>query len=175
MATTFRADGVAAKPNDSLYQTGKKLRTVEFTKTLTSGTSAIGDLMILAGPLTFSTKIKGIIGSTPALTSANDNDLGFYRKNPDGTFTAIKTSAGVSSADLLWNGADLSSALSYRELLRTLNTSLDEEKNIGELLGLGADQAPAGGVYLGLLMNVANTAASARLQLDIILEEATTL
>jgi hypothetical protein len=171
--TTFRADGVANQPYDSLYQSGKKLRTVQFSKTLTSGTSSAGDLFILAGPMSFDDKIKGIIASTPALTSANDNDLGFFKKNADGTFTALKTSAGASAKDLLWNGVDLSSALSYRELLYTLNTSLDEEKTIGELLGLGSDQEPDGCVYLGLTTNVANTAATARLILDVQIAEAT--
>ena len=75
---------------------------------------------------------------------------------------------------MLVDGADLSSALSYRELLGTLNTSLDRDDNIGKLLGLSSESEPIGGVFLGLYIQTASTAASEVLKLQIQIEEATT-
>lgn len=174
-AGLFYSLGALAQPGNPIFQTGKQRTTVESKFAITSGTSNAGDQFILGGPFTFSDRISKIIGATPALTSANDNDLGFFKKNADGTYTALLTSAAASAKDILWNGVDLSSALSYRELLHTLNTSLDTTKNIGQLLGLGVDQEPAGGVFLLLTTNTANTASTASLELDVVVDEATTV
>lgn len=173
-AGLFKSTGFTAYSKNPLYTVGKKIRSVDSRFALTSGTSNNGDQLVLAGGLTFGDKILGIISSSPAFTSANDNDLGFFKKNADGTFTALKDSSGNSAKDILWNGVDLSSALSYRELLRTLNTSLDTTKNIGQILGLGADAEPVGGVYLILTMNTANSAAAPVVNFEIKVEEATT-
>ena len=116
---TYRSDGYTEYPNNPANTVGKKMRSVFFQKTITAAAAANGDLYILSGPHTLDDKIAAVIGATPALTSANDNDLGFFKKLEDGTFEAI-------DADILWDGVDLSSALTYRELLGTLNTSLDQ-------------------------------------------------
>lgn len=166
MATGIRSNGFTEYPYNPGNSIGKELRTVYYEKTIATG-AGTNTLHILAGPLTLGDKIAAIIGATPALTSANDNDLGFWKRNEDGTFTEI-------DADILVDGADLSSALSYRELLGTLNTSLDRDDNIGTLLGLGADAMPVGGVYLGLYIRTASTAASEVLKLQIQIEQATT-
>lgn len=173
MATGIRSNGFTAYPKDPFYSSGKKLKSVFYEKTIATG-AGTNTLHILGGPFSFGDKIAAIKGATPALTSANDNDLGFYKKNEDGTFTVLNDSSGVSSVDLLWNGADLSSALTYRELLGTLNTSLDRTKNIGQLLGLNAESEPIGGVYLGLLIKTASTATSEVLKVEVQVEEATT-
>ena len=167
MATTYRSNGYTEYPSNPATTVGKALRTVYFEKTITAAAAADSDLYILAGAMTFDSKVVAIIGSTPAITSANDNDLGFYKKNEDGTFTAL-------DADILWDGVDLSSALSYRELLGTLNTSLDRDDNIGKLLGLSSDQMPVGGVYLGLLIKTKSTATTVDLKLEVVIEDATT-
>jgi len=166
MATGIRSNGFTEYPTNPANSVGKKLRTVFYEKTIATG-AGTNTLHILAGPLTYDSKIAAVRGATPALTSANDNDLGFWKKEADGTFTAI-------DADILWNGADLSSALTYRELLGTLNTSLDRDDNIGTLLGLTQESEPAGGVYLGLYIQTASTATSEVLKLEIVIEEATT-
>lgn len=166
MATGIRSNGFTEVPNNPGNSVGKALRSVFYEKTIATG-AGTNTLHILAGPFTFDSKIPAVIGATPALTSANDNDLGFYKLEEDGSFTAL-------DADILWNGVDLSSALSYRELLGTLNTSLDRDDNVGTLLGLSSSSEPTGGVYLGLLIIVASTAASEVLKLEVLIEEATT-
>lgn len=173
MATGIRSNGFTEYPRNPLYSSGKTLRSVFYEKTIATGAGA-NTLHILAGPLGFDDKIAAIRGATPALTSANDNDLGFYKKEADGSFTALLNSAGASAVDLLWNGVDLSSALTYRELLGTLNTSLDRDDSIGAILGLSSESEPAGGVYLGLLIRTASTAASEVLKLEVVVEPATT-
>lgn len=164
---TYRSNGFTEYPYNPANSSGKKLKSVFFEATIASATNEANDVWILSGPHSFDDKIAAVVGATPAFTSANDNDLGFYKKNEDGTFTAI-------DADILWDGVDLSSALTYRELLGTLNTSLDRDDNIGKLLGLSSESEPVGGVYLGLKMIVASTAASEVLKLQILIEEATT-
>ncbi len=166
--TPYFSAGLTAYPNNPLWTVGKHLKQVRYTRTITDAETTAGDIYILAGPLTFGDRIDSVIGSTPAFTSSNDCDLGFYKKNADGTYTALST------GDTLWNGVDLSSALSYRELLGTLNTSLNRSKNIGQLLSLGADSEPVGGVYLGLKFVVASTGGTVILDLLINVDEATT-
>lgn len=158
-----------ASDKNPRFATGKKTKTVEFEAALTSANSDAGDLLILASGLSFADRVSSIrINATnlPALTSATDNDLGFYFKNEDGTFTEL-------DKDILWNGVSLASSSTDANLLTGKNASLDHSLNVGEHLGLGVDQEPAGGTYLILTMNIANTAtATVRLAIDI--DEATT-
>lgn len=165
MATGIRSNGFTEYPYNPANSSGKKLKSVFYEKTIATG-AGTNTLHILSGPHSFDDKINAVVGATPALTSANNNDLGFWKKEEDGSFTAL-------DSDILWDGVDLSSALTYRELLGTLNTSLDRDDNIGKLLGLGPDSEPVGGVYLGLLIQTASTAASEVLKLEVKIEEAT--
>jgi hypothetical protein len=164
--TGIRSNGFTEYPNNPANSVGKKLRSVFYEKTIVTG-EGTNRLHILAGPMSYDTKVAAIIGATPALTSATDNDLGFYKQNDDGTFDDI-------DPDILWDGVTLASALTYRELLGTLNTSLDRDDNIGTLLGKTIEEQPVGGVYLGLLIKTASTATSEVLKLEVVLEEATT-
>lgn len=166
MTTGIRSNGFTEYPKNPANSSGKALKSVFYEKTIATG-AGTNTLHILSGPHSYDDKIAAIIGATPALTSANNNDLGFWKQEADGTFTAI-------DQDILWDGADLSSALSYRELLGTLNTSLDRDDNIGTLLGKGSDQMPMGGVFLGLYIQTASTATSEVLKLQVLVEEATT-
>lgn len=166
MATGIRSNGFTEYPKNPFYSGGKKLKTAYYEKTIATG-AGTNTLHILSGPHSYGDKIQAIHGATPALTSANNNDLGFWKKEEDGTFTVI-------DADVLWDGVDLSSALTYRELLGTLNTSLDRDDNIGQLLSKTAEEEPIGGVYLGLYIQTASTAASEVLKLYVSIEEATT-
>ncbi len=165
MATGIRSNGFVEYPNNPANSSGKKLKTVFYEKTIATG-AGVNTLHILSGPHSYDDKINSVVGSVPAFTSANDCDLGFWKKEEDGTFTAI-------DKDILWDGADLSSALSYRELLGTLGAA-DRDDNIGKLLGLSSESEPVGGVYLGLQFIVASTAASEVLKLEVQIEEATT-
>ncbi len=167
MATGIRSNGFTEYPLNPANSSGKKMKSVFYEKTIATG-AGTNTLHILSGPHSFDDKIAALKGATPALTSANNNDLGFWKKEADGTFTAL-------DADILWDGADLSSALTYRELLGTLNTSLDRDDNIGKLLGLSQESEPIGGVFLGLYVQVASTATSEVLKLEVVIEEATTV
>lgn len=166
MATGIRSNGFTEYPYNPANSSGKKLKSVFYEKTIATG-AGVNTLHVLAGPMSYDDKINAVLGATPALTSATTNDLGFWKKNEDGTFTEI-------DANVLWTDADLSSALTYRELLGTLNTSLDRDDNIGKLLGLSSESEPVGGVYLGLYVKIASTAASEVLKLQVLIEEATT-
>lgn len=167
MATGIRSNGFTEYPYNPANSVGKKMISTFYEKTIATG-AGTNTLHILAGPLSMDDRIAAVLGATPALTSANDNDLGFWKRNEDGTFTVLGT------GDELWNGIDLSSALTYRELLGERNTSLDRDDNIGTILSLGPDRMPAGGVYLGLLIRTASTATSEVLKLEIIIDKANT-
>lgn len=169
MPQQLRTTGFTAKPRDPVYSVGKKYRTIPARASLVTTSMTNADMLVLAGPLTYADKIARVISqnATPALTAASDNDLGFFYKKADGTFVAI-------DSDILWDGVSLVSALSTRDLLFGLNTSLDSTKNIGELLGKGVDQEPVGGVFLGLTFNV-KPSNDAVLDLDVLVEEATTV
>jgi hypothetical protein len=170
--TVYTSLGVANYPNDPIFKEGKRVRSVFFSKTVTStGPGSVnGDTLILAGPFTMDERILAVKGATPAMTSANSNDLGFWMKKADGTFAVAKSGGGAE----LWSAVDLSSALSYRELLSDRNSSLDLTKNVGDLLSLTNESMPIGGLYLGLRINTANTAASVNLNLEVVIEEANT-
>lgn len=165
--TNFSTVGKTAKAKGGMYAEGKVLRTIHAEFDIVHGDLTNGDVFILGGAIPLSARIHRIISpnASPALTSANDNDFGFYTY-VNATLTAI-------DADILVDGGDLSSALSARDLLNNLNASLDQTKTIGELLGKNADQNYAGGVYLCITINTKAT-ASGKLDLDIQIEDATT-
>ncbi len=166
-ATTFRSDQFNGNKKDSGATSGKKMLSAFFHKTVTSATSAIGDIFILGGPYTMDDKVQCLRGVIPSLTSANDCDFGFYKKNEDGTFTAL--GAGTELAD----AADLSSGNTTPNILAALNTTLDTTKTIGGLLSLTSESQPPSGVYVGVLFNVANTAASVIWNTELVVQEAT--
>jgi len=145
-----------ASAKNPRFKSGKNTRVVEFKAALTSANSDAGDLLILASGLSYADRISGLFPNAltvPALTSATDNDLGFYYKDETGAYVEI-------DKDILWDGVSLASASTFGNLLTAKNSSLDHSKNIGELLGLGVDMEPVGGIYLVLTMNTANTATA---------------
>lgn len=171
MSTTFRSDIFNAYPRNPMATVGKELRTTRFSKTVTSGTSAAGDVFILGGPYTMGDRISGIIGANVALTSATSCDLGFWVVAQDGvTFTPYSTAASTA----LWSAVTLAAAITYQDLLSNLNAALDRTKNIGQLLSLAPDKDVPNGLYLGLRFNNANTAASVVIDWKIEVEQATT-
>lgn len=153
-----------AEPKNPRFQTGKTTKTVEFEAAFTSANSDDGDKIVLAEGLSLADRISAIrpnATNVPALTSATDNDLGFFYKDEKGVLQAL-------DADILWDGVTLASAYTGSNMLTGKNAALDQSKNIGELLGLGIDKEPFGGVYLVLTTNTANTAtATVRLAIDI--------
>lgn len=156
------SDGITAKPSNPAFRAGNQRQFVDFYRAFTDANSADGDIVQLAGPLTYNDRIVAIRprgAGTPAMTAADDVDLGFYYKDGDGDFVVI-------DKDIMWDGVDLSSALTHNEFLFALNASLNRYKTIGELLGKGNDELPFGGVYLCLTF-VASTSASVTLDLQI--------
>lgn len=162
---------LTASPRNPTFESGKTMRVIEFQAAITAANSANGDKLVLAGPLQFGDRIAFIRSGgqgTPALTSAADNDLGFWGKKSDGTLYEL-------DKDILWDGITLATGVTYPDLLTGFNASLDMSKNIGQLLGRGADQEPAGGVFLVLQTNTANSATGPlQLRLQIGVDEATT-
>ena len=166
--TTFNTVGYTAKSRNPLYSGGKMLRCVHAELFVDASELTDGDVFVLARNLPVGARIHRIMSpnATPALTAAADNDLGFYKENSEGVLVAI-------DADILVDGGDLSSALSTRDLLNNLNTSLDQTATIGDLLSLQADTAPTGGVFLCMTMNTKST-ADGTLDLDVVIEMPTT-
>lgn len=162
---TFRSNGYTEYPNNPVNTVGKKLRTVPFQATIATASISNGDVWILGGPFTYDSKIVGILGLTPALTSAADNDFGFYKGNADGTFTEL-------DKDVLVDGVSLASAGAFRNILAS--GTADRDDNIGTLLGKTVEDLPVEGVYLAMTMNTKSTATSEVLDLLILVEEATT-
>lgn len=153
-----------AKTKNPRFQTGKMTKTVEFSADFTGANSSAGDKIVLAEGLSLADRISAIrpnATNVPALTGATNSDLGFFYKDEKGVLQAL-------DADVLWDGVTLASAYTGSNMLTGKNGSLDHAKNIGELLDLGYDKEPHGGVYLVLTLNSANTAtATVALAIDI--------
>lgn len=167
--TTWYQDGYDSKPTEPMYSgSGKRLRTVHAKHAMTAASLTDGDIFILAGPLSLQARVHRIFSpnATPALTSASDNDIGFYYMK-NGTLTE-------ADKDILVDGMTLASALSTRDLLLHGNSSLDHTKNIAALLGLQQDKEYSGGVYLALTMNT-KSSANGTLDLDVQIEEGPTV
>jgi len=166
-----RTAGFIAKPKNPEYTVGKKHRTVQSTFSLVTASMADGDTVELAGPLTFDDRVARIFSpnATPTMTAATNAKLGFFYKDTNGNLVLIK----AASDAVLWNGVSLVTSVSARDLLLHYNSSLDTTKNIGDLLALGTDSEPSGGVYLVLTFPT-KPSVNATYDLDISIEEATT-
>ena len=162
--TIFTNLGIAAKPKNPFYNTGKTIRVVNSKFTITAAAATDGDIYELAGPLTTEMKVHRImtpVGFT-GFTSANDNDFGFYYKNALGVLTAI-------DVDILVDGGDLSSSLVNIDLL-SLNATLDKTETIGDQLSLAPDNTYAGGIFLCLTINTKSTLTTGPLDIDVHIE-----
>ena len=160
--------GKTSKPDNPYYTSGKCLREVEKRYNVLAADVADGDTYILAESLSYADRIDSVLAPNGviALTSATDNDLGFYKKDKDGNLTAI-------DADVLWSGVDLSSASTgYQDLLYK-NGSIDRVASIGELLGKSVEDQPAN-LCLVLTTNVKSTAANTIFNLKTVIEKANT-
>ena len=161
----------ASQPNNPSFVTGSKTRTVQYECIFTAANSNAGDKCELVKGLGTADRISAIRPSgagTPALTSAANNDLGFFYEDSTGALVEL-------DADILWDGVTLASALTHPNLLTALNASLDASKNIGQLLGIGHDHPANGSICLVLKTNTANTATGPLyLRLFIDIDEATT-
>lgn len=164
--------GAGAFPLNPYYKVGKQLRTVGSKFTVPT-TGNIGDQYILAGPLSVDDRVSRIFPAQyAALTSAVGN-LGFYY-----SIDNLATQAGLKpvasgGGNELWAAVAVASATLGADMLVAKNTSLDNTKAIRDLLNIGPDREPVGGVFLVLTLTTANSAGGV-VDLDIEIEEATT-
>lgn len=174
-AALIRSIGLAAFALNPYYQGGKKMLTAGFKCTVAT-TGNIGDQYILAGPLSIDDRISRIIPARfAALTSATTWNLGFYKSSDNGATLAGLSPVVASGGNELWSGVSLSGAQTVgTDMLVAKNTSLDNTKAIRDLLSIGPDQEPPGGVFLVLTNTTTANTAGGVVDLDIIIEPATT-
>lgn len=167
--------GKVAFPLNPYYQTGKELVTVGAKFTVPT-TGNIGDQYVLAGPLSLDDSIKRIwFGQFAALTSATTWNLGFYKSTDNAATLANLTPVVSGGGNELWSGVSLATApTSGADLLTSKNTSLDNTKAIRDLLNIGPDKAPVGGIFLVLTNTTTANTAGGVIDMDIEIEEATT-
>lgn len=170
----FTSIGAAAFKRNPMYTVGKKMRKVN-SKFTVQTTGANGDQYVLAGPMSIDDRISRIYSQRmAALTSATDSNVGFYYSTD-----ALATQAGLkvvkaSGGNEIWSGVSLASAVTtFLDLITSKNSALDNTKSIRDLLSLGPDSEPAGGIYLVLTLPTANSAGGV-CDMDIEIEEATT-
>lgn len=168
---TIRSREYTAAPNAPVTGTGICTKTTRSSYSITAAASSNGDVYILGGPYQVDAKLLHIIApnGTPALTSATDNDIGFFKKDENGDFVAI-------DADVVVDGGDLSSAITDGgvDLIRNLNAAYDTTQTIGDLISITNEVQPNGGIYLGLTTNTATTAVGpVILDLDVVIAPAT--
>lgn len=175
MASLNKSIGLTAFPLNPFYQTGKELRKVGAKFTVPT-TGAIGDQYVLAGPFSVDDRINRILTQKmAALTSATTWNLGFYYST-DNLATQANLKPVVSGGgNELWSGVDLTTAVTtYLDVLTAKNGSLDNTKAIRDLLNIGPDKEPIGGVYLVLTNTTTANTAGGTIDLDIEVEQATT-
>lgn len=167
--------GKLAFPLNPAYQVGKQMRKAPAKFTVAT-TGNIGDQYVLAGPLSLDERVSRIYTQKmAALTSATTWNLGFYYSQDN-----LATQAGLKpvvsgGGNELWSGVDLTAAVTtFLDVLTAKNGSLDNTKAIRDLLNIGPDKAPVGGVYLVLTNTTTANTAGGVVDLDIEIEEATT-
>lgn len=165
--------GKLAYPRNPNFSSGDKLRRVH-SKFTVATTGNAGDQYILAGPLAMDARIARIFGKLPALTTATNANLGFYYTKDGLATQANLVPVKSGGGNELWSAVSLAAAVTtYDDLLTLKNAALDNTKPIRDLLLLGPDAEPFGGIFLVLTLPTANTAGGT-VDLDIEFEEATT-
>jgi|GEM_PF-3294813 len=174
-SSLYTSIGKAAFPLNPFYQVGKDLRTVG-AKFNVPTTGQIGDQYVLAGPLSIDDRVARIwVAQFAALTSATTWNLGFYYTKDSLATQANLVPVASGGGNELWSGVSLATAPSAGlDLLTSKNTSLDNTKAIRDLLNVGPDHEPVGGIYLVLTNTTTANTAGGVVDLDIEIEEATT-
>lgn len=167
--------GKTAFPRSPMFSTGKKMRKVNAKFTVAT-TGNIGDQYILAGPLTIDDRISRIYTQAmAALTSATTWNLGFYYSKDNLATQAGLAVVKASGGNELWSAVSLVTAVTtFLDVLTNKNSGLDNTKAIRDLLALGPDYEPAGGIYLVLTNTTTANTAGGNVDLDIEIDEATT-
>lgn len=171
----YKSIGLTAFPRSASFGPGKKMRYVNAKFTVPT-TGSIGDQYVLAGPLTIDDRIARIYTQAmAALTSATTWNLGFYYSKDN-----LATNTGLvpvksGGGNELWSGVSLVTAVTtFLDVLTNKNSSLDNTKSIRDLLSLGPDAEPVGGIYLVLTNTTTANTAGGTVDLDVLIDEATT-
>lgn len=171
----YKSIGLTAFPHSASFGPGKKMRVTNAKFTVPT-TGTIGDQYVLAGPLTLDDRIARIYSQAmAALTSATTWNLGFYYSTDN-----LATNAGLKpvksgGGNELWSGVSLATAVTtFLDVLTNKNSSLDNTKAIRDLLSLGPDAEPVGGIYLVLTNTTTANTAGGTVDLDVVIDEATT-
>lgn len=162
--TTFKSTGATNYTKNTAFTVGKKQAVVGDDFALATASLTNGDTFIL-GQVSLTDRVAGMSGTISALTSATDNDLGFYTKNAAGTLVEI-------DKDILWDGITLATALDSSALLTKMNTSLDVTKTVGDHLGIGVDKEYTNGIFLVLTMNT-KSSVDGTMHLKVYVEDGT--
>lgn len=175
VAAIAQSIGKTAFPLSPAFSTGRRMRTVNSKFTVPT-TGNIGDQYVLAGPLTIDDRIARIYSqSMAALTSATTWNLGFYYSKDQLATAAGLVPVKASGGNELWSGVSLVTAVTtFLDVLTNKNGSLDNTKAIRDLLSFGPDQEPVGGIYLVLTNTTTANTAGGTVDLDIVIDEATT-
>jgi hypothetical protein len=175
VAAIAQSIGKVAFPLSSSFSVGKRMRMVNAKFTVPT-TGNIGDQYVLAGPLSIDDRIARIYSQAmAALTSATTWNLGFYYSKDQ-----LATAAGLvpvksGGGNELWSGVSLVTAVTtFLDVLTNKNGSLDNTKAIRDLLSLGPDAEPVGGIYLVLTNTTTANTAGGTLDMDVLIDEATT-
>ena len=167
-----RSIGFGAFPLNPYYLTGKSVSTVGAKFTF-PGTGNIGDQYVLAGPLSVDMRVSRIYPCQYATLTAAVANLGFYYST-DNLATQANLKPVVSGGgNELWSAVSISSSTLGADMLTGKNSSLDNTKAIRDLLSIGPDKEPIGGVYLVLTLTTANTAGGV-VDVDLEIEDAPT-
>lgn len=174
-AALLKSIGLTAFPLNPGFQVGKNMRKVN-SKFTVATTGNIGDQYILAGPLSLDERVSRIYTQRmAALTSATTWNLGFYYSKDNLATQAGLAPVVASGGNELWSGVDLTTAVTtFLDVLTNKNSALDNTKAIRDLLNIGPDKAPVGGIFLVLTNTTTANTAGGVVDLDIELEEATT-
>lgn len=162
---TWNNQGYTAKDRNPMYQTGKKLLTVNARAPIDVSEVADGDIWVLAQVSLTARVHRIVVGKSFICAAATDNDFGFYRK-VNGVLVAI-------DKDILVDGIDFTYGLVAGYDILSANTSLDRTKNAGELLDVSTDDGYAE-IYLCMTMNTKETTTDNVIDLDVVIEESTT-
>lgn len=175
VAILAQSIGRTAFNRNPYYRTGKQLRVVG-AKFVVPTTGNIGDQYVLAGPFSLDDRISRILTQRmAALTSATTWNLGFWKSKDNASTIGNLSPVVVGGGNELWSGVDLTAAVTtYLDVLTAKNGSLDNTKAIRDLLSLGPDAEPPGGVFLILTNTTTANSAGGVVDLDVEIEEATT-
>lgn len=151
-----------AKPLDTMFTLGKRVRLVQAQIGIVGGTTAQDDVFVLAKGLPATARVVRIMlpKGASAITGLSDVDFGFYQSQTN----------KVVDADAVADGVTFASALACVDLVGKNISSFETTADIATLCGNGAEEIPAYGYDLCATINAVGS-TSGTIDLDILVEE----